>query len=479
DDPIDRPDPPAELSEDKEVQDFIWQGLNSWYLWQENVPNLADDRFTTDDEYVTYINNSNEPEDFFESLLYSQLDHWSWIVDDYIELENSLYKGVSKHNGVEFGLGLINSNDVFGYVRYILPETNAVGKSIKRGDIFTHVNGTQLTLSNYIDLLFSDNYTYTLSLAKIENNTIIPTGVDVELTKSEYTENPVFITKTFEESGKKIGYLMYNSFTLSFEQELNRAFLQLKDEGVTDLIVDLRYNPGGTGRTATFLAGMITGQFKGELFYQERWNSKLQAEFEANYPEMLVNNFSDEIVNKDDNGNVIFREKINSLNLSKVHIIVTGGSASASELVINGLNPYINVKLIGEQTVGKYVGSLTLYDSYNFMRQGANPNHSYAMQPIVLETLNKLGVNDKDGFEPHIELQEDLENMGVLGERNEPLLQATINDILGISAKMIPGKRFDYDIITDSKLETMKGDNMYIDNKKIGDYMNRKFSDNN
>ncbi|MEN8186133.1 MAG: S41 family peptidase [Bacteroidota bacterium] len=481
DGPIDRPDPPAELSEDKEVQNFIWQGLNLWYFWQESVPNLADDKFATDDEYVNFINNSSEPEDFFESLIYnrSSVDFWSWIVDDYVELEK-LFQGVSMHNGVEFGLvGISQSNDIFGYVRYVLPDTNAVSTQIKRGDIFTHVNGTKLTRDNYRDLLFSGNDSYTLSLAKIENNTIIPTGVDVELTKSEYTENPVFLAKTFEESGKKIGYLMYNGFTSSFDQDLNNAFLQFKNEGVTDLVLDFRYNPGGSVQSAIYLAGMVTGQFKGELFTKERWNSKLQAEFEANYPDWLVNNFTDAIVKKDSNGNVILNEDLNSLNLSNVHIIVTHSSASASELIINGLNPYINVKLIGEQTVGKYVASITLYDSDNFGREGANPDHSYAMQPIVLEEINKLGENDKDGFEPHIPISEDFENMGVLGERNEPLLQVAINDILGIAPKMIPGKRSDYDNISNSKLHSKLSDNMYIEKSEITKYINREFLDKN
>ena len=117
-----------------------------------------------------------EPDDFFESLIYNRetVDKWSWIVDDYIELENS-FAGVFKSNGVDFGLVRFSgSNDVFGYVRMILPNSDASDKDIHRGDIFTHVSGQQLTISNYRDLLFNSNVdTYTLDLAEMALITLL------------------------------------------------------------------------------------------------------------------------------------------------------------------------------------------------------------------------------------------------------------------------------------------------------------------
>lgn len=444
------------ITDENVIQDFIWEGMNLYYLWQESVPNLEDDRFLTNSEYVNFLNDTPKPEDFFENLIFDRnnVDFWSWIVDDY-EKQDQQFQGISLENGVDFSLFTLNSNTVYGYVRIILPNSDASDKNIKRGDVITHVNDTRLSLDNYRSLLFNQsNPTYILGLGKMEDGIIVSTGVNVELTKTEYVENPVFISKTINQNGHKIGYIMYNWFTRNFDNELNEAFLQFKNENITDLVVDLRYNPGGFVSSALALSGMITGQFKGELFFKEEWNSKWQNKFLNNDPESLVVNFTDKLSNN---------RSINSLGLNKVHFIVTGRSASASELVISSLKPYLDVRLVGTRTVGKYVASTTLYDSDNFSKSGINPNHTYAIQPIIYKTVNKLGESAKGGFEPQIILKEDIENLGVLGEVDEPLLNAAIADIIGASSKEIVSKKVNYQIIGDSKMNSLVKNNMFVE----------------
>jgi len=444
------------------TNDFIWSGLNLYYLWQGNVVDLSDDRFSTEAEYQTYLKDSPSPEEFFESLLYDRqhTDFFSWIVDDYVELENR-FQGISTSNGVDFGLSLYasGSSDVFGYVRLILPDSDASGKNIKRGDFFIAVDGNPITVDNYQELLFSDNSTYSLTLANVEGNTIVPTGEVVELVKSRYTENPVFNVSVIEEGGKKIGYLHYTFFNRSFERELNAAFLKLKNEGISDLVLDLRYNPGGYGSTALAMASMITGQFKGEVFAQDQWNDKIQSAFEEVNPDYLTERFDDRTR--------FSNQAINSLNLSKLHVIVTDATASACESVINGLNPYIDVALVGELTYGKYTGSITLYDSDDFGKKGASPDHTYAMQPIVVQSVNKNGESAKGGFEPHIIQSEDITNLGIIGDSNEPLLRTAINDIIGIAAKLDADKIRTYDKVSDYRSQNLFAHELIVDKPEI------------
>lgn len=458
--------PPVTIDFSKvQIQDFIWKGLNIYYLWKDNVPTLANSKDDNDEAYFNYLNGYTDPDDFFESLIFdrSNTDKWSWIVDDYVALENS-FAGISTSNGVKYRLTYENDNniDIVGYVRYVQKDSDASTKDVKRGYFFDAIDGQQLTVNNYQSLLAKD--TYTMSFADLANGVFVSNGKSVELTKSEYQENPVYITKTFDIAGKKIGYIMYNSFTSNYDKQLNDAFGELKTAGATELVLDLRYNGGGSVASATYLAGMITGQFNGELFTKEKWNDELQQWFEINRPEWLVSNFVNEIYKEDNNGNIVLQEAINSLNLTNLYVITTGSSASASELIINGLRPYINVVTIGTKTSGKYTASITLYDSENFGRADANPSHTWAMQPIVLQTINKNGENDKDGFDPTIEVKEYVNEMQELGLETEPLLAKALEQITGVAAKQRVSKEALIEPIEVAGFKTGKFDEiMYVD----------------
>lgn len=442
------------------VNDFIWKGLNLYYLWQQDVPNLADDRFATQQNLNSFLESYASPESLFESLLYrkfpdgSNADRFSVIFSDFRVLENVL-QGVSTSTGIEFGLAYTDESKttIFGYVRYVLPGTDAATKNIKRGDIFYAVNGTVLTASNYQGLLGAESYT--LNLATYNDGVITPNGQEVSLVKKEYAENPVYDVKVFNEGGHTIGYLMYNGFYSNYDANLNDAFGQLASQGVTELVLDLRYNSGGSVRTAAYLGSMITGQFNGQVFAKQQWNSKLQKYYEENNASSLLNLFSAQLSNG---------TAINHLNLNRVYILATGSTASASELVINCLKPYIGVTVIGDTTVGKNVGSVTLYDSPDFSKKGRDGSHRYAMQPIVLRTVNKAGFGEySSGISPDIQHKEDLGNLGVIGTVNEPLLAEAIAAITGTGRTGRYREPKQFNNVKDSKSMRRFGTEMYLD----------------
>ncbi|SFU55747.1 Peptidase family S41 [Pustulibacterium marinum] len=462
----DRDDNISTYTSSAEVEDFIWKGMNFWYFWQADVADLADDRFSSNTEYNNFITSFDSPSSLFynicnqHSVIYgssSAIDRFSYITSDYTELVNSL-GGTYTTNGVEYGLAQFSDNEeVFGFVKYIMPGSDADGKNIQRGDIFTGVNGTQITLDNYADLLSSDATSYTLNMAEIVDEASVTdynppraaieeNGVSVLLNEEAYTENPVYLTTTFEIGGHTIGYLIYNAFTANFDTELNQAFGELQAAGVTDLVIDLRYNSGGSVNTSKLMSSMITGQFTGELYLKQRWNDKIQDQLSD---EQISRYFTD--TNSDGNS-------LNTLGLSSVYFLTTGSTASASELVINALDPYIQVYQIGDYTRGKNEFSITLVDDpnnsyvYSSSREDQiNPNNSYAMQPLVGRNENADGFYEyaDTGLEPDTYQLEDLTNMGTLGDSSEPLLAEAIAQITGDAARrstteliIIPVKEF-------------------------------------
>ena len=398
-------------SSTKEIQNFVWRGLNIYYLYKPNVPALQRQTYANESELDKFLKSFESPKTLFNNLIYKPEDRFSIIVSDYRELEKQL-DGIRLSSGMKSGFMKLNSGEIYGYVRYVLPNTDAENKGIVRGMIFNRVNGSLITEDNYQTIL--DPETITIDLVNFENDELVPSNQTITLNKQEYNENPVFIKKTIDYANKKIGYLMYNAFTSIYDEELNNAFAYFKGEKVDDLIIDLRYNGGGSVETSNDLASMVTGQFNGELFTTQVYNDSDVFPDQKRYFNNKINT----------------GETINSLNLNKVYVITTGSTASASELLIASLSPYIDVIQVGTTTRGKYQGSVTLYDSPNFSRTNANIGHNYAMQPLILKTVNANGFTDySEGLIPTIEVREEFSNLGELGNPNETLLATTLNDL--------------------------------------------------
>jgi len=439
-----------EITLSTEINDFIWKGLNQYYYWQSDVSNLSDSKATMESEYIALLNSQQDSKEFFEDLLH-QDDRFSWIEEDYEVLENQL-SGTTASNGMKFQLYVRDDGEsIIGAVTYVLPDSDAFNKGIIRGDIFNSVNGNELNFNNYMSLLYGQQPSYSIELVDYDpdNDLITSRDISVTLNKEEnFQEVPVHKTSIIEHDSKKIGYVMYNKFLgtvdsdgdgevdRDFNEELINLFVYLKSQNLDELVLDLRYNGGGSVNTCTYLASLITGQFTGTIFAKQIWNEKIMAFIEdrnSNDDPSDDLNFDNYFTDLTPDGN-----PLPSLGLNRLYVLTSNRTASSSELLINGLTPHINIIQIGIKTVGKNVGSITLYDYTDNDQQIKNPKHKYAMQPIVLKIANSENFADYNyGLEPDIEYREKASNLGIIGDKTEPLLSLALNHISGSSEKKV------------------------------------------
>lgn len=436
---------------DDPINSYIWQGMNSWYNWQLDSEKLSDSKDDDLEEYYTFLNGYNDYRDLMYDLCYKHytrvgeenaIDRYSWFIDDYVA-QNNAFQGIRTRFGFTQRTIQINeAGDVVMAILLVEQNSPAEGIGMKRGDIVNAIDGTFLNENN-LESAFANlsNETVTLSFVS-EDEGLLTQLDDKTMTRAVVASNPVHFQKIFNDiGGKKVGYLLYNSFADSFNDELNAAFAIFKSEGIDELVIDLRFNGGGSGLATTYLASMIYAQSGNGVFYETKFNSK-----HTQYNSADV--FEDVLEIQNTNLQVTGEEPINRLNtLSRLYVLTSGSTASASELLINGLRPYMSsVKLVGTQTEGKNVGSITLYDTpdTDFLGEdNANPNHKYAMQPICIQVFNKNGESDYiQGFEPDIEVDDtyNWNNILPFGDRNEALLKVALDDIEGIVSKQAYSK---------------------------------------
>ncbi len=414
------PDPEPDPGLPQEIlilNNWIWEGLNDLYLWEEFLPNM-------DPDY------EEDPEAYFYKLLYKD-DKDSWITDDYQALLD-MFEGVELATGMSAAPGLISDTDVISVVEYVSPGTQAADSGIVRGDIIITIDGKSLNRDNYFDLYYQT--TSTFGFGTWNGVDIIPNGKEITLTATELNLNPFVHHEIIDYQGYKIGYCVYTSFVPGPEdewmEEINAVLGEFKTAGVSDVVIDLRYNGGGYGFVAEQMASVLapeTDVTNRSVFSTQIWNdgyttywknADLDSDGKADGEESvrLLSRFPDTEIN---------------LNLSKVYFLTTGSTASASELLMVGLYPYMEVVQIGTATYGKCYGSVTVDDQANPKR------HNWAMQPIVLKYANSEGYTDfVSGISPDFEVEEYLLELEPFGSSADPMLAKALEEISGVAPAM-------------------------------------------
>jgi len=397
----------------QKINGFIKEAMSEVYLWNDKMP-VIDIKYETD------------PKAYFDKLLYSE-DRWSYITDDLAALEGS-QQGIEKTYGYSLtfgrfvdGAGLPTGN-YFGIVEYVYPNTPASEAGFTRGDLIIRLNGGNITADNYRDLLSGTSASVTKGTLTSQG---ISPGETVVLVAEELHLDPVHMYKIIEAEGHKIGYLVYLQFIPDYNSTSLRLALQYFQENqVTDLVLDLRYNPGGSISAAQYLTSSIAPVDivnNNSVLVTYQWNDDLQAYWVSNGLEGQLG------VNFDPAVPVM-------LGLSKLYILTGYGTASASELTICGLEPYMEVVTVGDTTYGKYTASITIKPEEWYTNEADYSDFkNWGLQPIVIRYANSQGItNFKDGFAPDFRVRDELLPAFPLGDLTEPLLKKAVEEITGV-----------------------------------------------
>jgi C-terminal processing protease CtpA/Prc len=368
---------------------------------------------------------SQNPANFFYSLLYKykQLDgdRFSWIQENYVDLLNSLIGISSGDIGFEFVLYRFrNSDKIYGEVLYVKPNTTAQTQGVRRGNVFYKIDGAELDMSNYSSQLGKASLTITFADPVFNGDVLSYTNEkNIAITKVTYAEHPVFLDSIYDIGGKKTGYLVYNFFasdngngSKAYDKQLNTVFGKFQTEGVNNLVVDLRYNSGGSILSAIRIASMIVSPLNtNNVCSILKFNSRYRP-----VPYYFTNKIDDDNINNIGN------------KLQKVCFITSNWSASASEMLINGLKPFMagKITIVGDTTVGKSFASISIYEENN-------PKNKWGMQPLVAMYTNGSEQEvPATGFIPNYLLKESaIRNKKQLGDTSEDLLKAALGIISG------------------------------------------------
>lgn len=381
---------------------WIYDNMNMYYLWKTEMPTTIDNT------------KESDPEKYFYKLLYNDKDKWSFITSDYASLESEL-GGNPVTMGYSPAFYLTANYKVIIVVQYVYPGSAAADAGLKRGDIILAIDNASLDTTNYFKKYSGTSYT--VQLGKISGNTLNFTGESLSMTARTTLTDPAIYHSVFNVNGHKTGYLVYVEFITgennAYLADMDNIFNEFRDSTISDLIVDLRYNPGGEVNAAIHLSSLIapsTVTETQEVLINLQYNSDLQ-EY------LISNDYSDRLYYK-------FENTTSNINMSHVYFLTTSRSASASELVITGLKPYMNVTQIGESTYGKYCGSWVLPDD----------NKKWAIMPIVTKFSNADGFTDfVNGLTPDYSIDDDLITAAQFGDISDPMVAKAISLITGKS----------------------------------------------
>lgn len=410
------PDPNASTEEKNNT--WIYETMETNYLWYDELPAKKS------------LNIEEDTEDFFKKLLSGKdgVDRkdGSHMYFSSIEKKREETKAISELDptyGIEYIIyGVEKQNYYYLRVLYVLPGSPAEEAGLKRDDWVFGINGGDDNITD--PYILEEANGITLTLGKLAPG---PDGKLGLVKKGELTlpagrmmdNNPFLLDSIYQIGNKTVGYLVYNHFSSeaegktdgAYDTQMKEIFAGFKSKGVNEFVLDLRFNGGGLVNCANLLASLLapTKVLGTEKFASLQYNKN----------------------NSKYNRDLKFDNKIASsnLNLNRLWVLTGQFTASASEAVINGLLPFIDVRIIGDQTVGKAVGS----NPYGEDKE----EYDWILHPITLKITNSLGTASygQVGFTPDVYIYEYHSDPFIylypLGDKNEKLLSIALDEING------------------------------------------------
>lgn len=348
----------------------------------------------------------------FDAMLY-QKDHWSWMCDgkEYISSETGVVSGTY---GANLSQAIKYYDDYSVKISYVYPNSPFAKEGVTRGWTLTHIKGVPVR-DLIINETFNSEYAkspqeFTFTDLKGEVHTFNATAATALQTRS-YLNTEIFTSKDFAGLPEPVGYFNYLAFKGRMLDDIDNAMAQFKAAGVKKLILDLRYNGGGEASASDLLTNYLAPpSAEGKAYVIRKHN---------------------DILSSEDKISKIKRSN-NSLDLKQLYIITSKGTASASEMLLNGLKPLMNVQAVGDTTYGKPNGMYVLIypgddSDYENFYKGDYSKLQYVFLPISFYNQNMNGENIPDsGMVPDNYRPDDLyHDFGV----EEDLIKACLTHI--------------------------------------------------
>lgn len=378
---------------------WIQDSMRRYYYWAEQMPAKPDYHLPV--------------KDFLKSLLSPQ-DRFSFIVNT---TDPSSYpKSVRNRFGFDYTILQLPGVEVVTVIKLVLKNSPASNAGLKRGMVIKKVNGQTITASNAQQLTetIPDLTVVELAVGNWQNGSVI-NEKNVTVYYGYSLEQPL-LSKIFEQNGKKTGYLYIYDFPDGMTSALNQKFSEFKTSGIQELVLDLRYNYGGSVSSAAALCAMIPSGISGNSRFITYKGNKNGGEVNRTFSQQIAY----------DAGAVSFDVLLtNSLNLNRVYVLTSASTASAAEIVINNLKPYLEVIQVGDHTLGKDMAGFSIEDKRKPKKI------TWQIHPVIYKVFNANGEGGYvNGISPQFAVNE-FNNLPLvpLGDPDETLLSYVLTKI--------------------------------------------------